>query len=1113
MLKFKSQVSRVFFFFLISVLFFIPFSCTNFLTGGNLGAKLKEAIDIENSPTVKVRISSDAGTGTFPAAKDFDVKTGRKFSIEFILNDANYLFNRWLFTNSKDEEIDAKNIVEYTEEVSENVHTLYVTILSKIDTLMIKPECFLIPKALNCLPEMIEEGKPQDSAIIVIFNSSVKAEDFNSTFTNVSIKSNGEEISSKYFEFPVLSNDNTILTILPKKDNPIISDVINNSTKDIVVTLKTGAEENSIGQILRKPLFNNDSTAEFQNDITWAYRINQQRDAEAPVMNSINLYKDLQGNDLISDKAFNTWGDQDFCNNHTNCMSVKIDGSDVGSGVYKILMKEEYIETTVGKPVTDEVRYSEYDFENNKVIPVNFNFVNDGVLKLTFSIIDYANNESAEKAVYYVIKDTKLETSCIKSETINEIVSYDPFIQDYITADLQFYYREADENGIDTVEITCEKSEKIFYTKDKKSFKSTLKFDMETSDDGVNYSKEKITSIGNNGKSFTLKRDAYKNTYVKITATDELGNSNNIIRFIPKSISIIEEPVFCTYEESNLDSYKVMLFSADELKILNSFVSSIKANSSSYSIYYRKVSTPEDNKVYMHFTGLNVTGNYYSTGTPRSLGFKYDKNGSPLLADGTYDFYISYQYIFSDRTCWFNCIGKPFRVQIEYNTNSKEYDFTFSKESPSESVLPENFTVNVEPAVQNKGMRTVHIITPDDFTRTDGYSYYVKYTKFKAIPTDFQNIFYSQDFTFEVESGNKYWFYIIAKDNEGHFESTTATDKIFDAEEDNKSPYIHLSPGKITEDIREPAKIRLSNGSLIQDSTGLLKVDGKIPFTYYMVRNNTDTNSPVILTEKELYENYEPKYIEFDETNVDVGKKEKDGAYMDFYFDEKDEGWYTMYIKATDSSPLNNYSLLSFTICNKTKGEKNPVILTKTEDSSSLKLDIEKRIISDRTYACIESLNSKTGWNLFFFNYVENNFPIDISDIQDSFIKVSSRITDRTTSNAPIFYDTAYYYPLNYNNEIVCENKNILKCERGYQVYNDEGKPMFIHTLASKYNLGDKEQDWYNKGIETNLLTKSSSMFSYNPDLSSLPDGYWYTIIAHYADNDTIMTTPVQIKR
>lgn len=1096
--NFKSQTYKIFVLVFIILMSLFFSSCENFLGGEDLKNKIEDLIEIENAPSVKVRLTSDQQTGTFPVAKDLDVKVGKKFSVEFILNDSNYVFNKWLFLNAENVELNTEHTISYSEKISENVHTLYVTILSNIDSLLIKPECFLIPRATSYLPEMIEEGKPQDSSIVVVFNTPVKTEDFDGTFNNISIKAGGEEISAEYFESPVLSNDNTVLTIQPKKDKPIITDLTNNSTKDVTVTLKTGSVVSVTGVVQKQPLSNLNSTAIFQNDITWTYRINQQRDIEVPIMHSINLYKDEQGEIPVINEDFSSWVIDDYYNNHTNQLFVKINGSDVGSGVNKILLKEEYIKTTTGTDVTNEPLYSDYTFVDNAIIPVVFKNVNDGVVKLTFSIVDYANNESVEKGVFYVIKDTRLENSCIKATTINSKVEVDPY-KNSTSSTLSF--READENGIDTVEIECKSSEKMFY----RSYKSSFTFNMESCYDGSSYSTENITR--KTDTSFILKRDTYKNTYVKITATDELGNTNSIIRFIPRAVSIIEKPILRETKPYG-QVFKQLLFTADELTNLYGLRTSINAPTSNYAIFYRKVTEPADTKVYTNLTGTNITGNYYGENIDQSLGFRYETDSVRDLDDGTYDFYISYAYSFNDSTNWINCIGKPYRLKIAYDEGSKEYTFTYSGEKPEQSVLPNDFTVNYDSAVRNKGTRTVYITTPEDFVKNESYTYYVKYTKNSSSPTSSQYIFYSQDFTFEVESGYKYYFYIVAKDNENHFETTTNETKILDATEDNVKPFIYMSPTMYPGQVREPAKIRLTSLYRPNDKTGLLEENGKIPFTYFMVRNNTDTQTAVVLTEEELYANYEPKYVEFTK-NATSNSTEEKGAYMDFYFDEKDEGWYTVYIKAIDSSPLENYAYLSFTISNKTNGKK---INAEFKNNGTAEIPKLELTLTPNTSikAYVASLKPTGEWNKKFFDTFSNDRPntFDIEDYQDGFIKVVL-----CEESKHVYYDTAYYYPLNYDNKIVCENKNLLKCERGYQVYNDSNKPMFIHTLACKYNLGDDAQNWFNKGIETNLVTKSLAMFTYNPDLSSIPDGYWYTIIAHYADNDIIMTKPVQKKR
>lgn len=118
-----------------------------------------------------------------------------------------------------------------------------------------------------------------------------------------------------------------------------------------------------------------------------------------------------------------------------------------------------------------------------------------------------------------------------------------------------------------------------------------------------------------------------------------------------------------------------------------------------------------------------------------------------------------------------------------------------------------------------------------------------------------------------------------------------------------------------------------------------------------------------------------------------------------------------------------------------------------------------------------------------------------------------------------------YVYPdyLRYkgtNDEIVCNNKNWIEGSNGYQIFTDN--PMFVHTLYCSKNLSEVLKlekssatmeeyirEWESRAQKTGIVTCNSRVvtsFTYGSDnYKDIPDGYYYTTIAHFADGTTLM--------
>ncbi|WP_294428700.1 Ig-like domain-containing protein [uncultured Treponema sp.] len=162
-------------------------------------------------------------------------------------------------------------------------------------------------------------------------------------------------------------------------------------------------------------------------------------------------------------------------------------------------------------------------------------------------------------------------------------------------------------------------------------------------------------------------------------------------------------------------------------------------------------------------------------------------------------------------------------------------------------------------------------------------------------------------------------------------------------------------------------------------------------------------------------------------------------------------------------------------------------------------------------------------------------YSVDCSDYENQFMQVIVNYTSTVwyegsgygRNNFEIVQSQPLYvYPdyLRYKgtaNEIVCNNKNWIVGANGYQIFTDN--PVFVHTMycsrdfsselyAERFGTATTEQyirEWEARAQETGIVTytgTTNTSFTYGSDnYKDIPDGYYYTTIAHFADGTTLM--------
>ena len=124
-----------------------------------------------------------------------------------------------------------------------------------------------------------------------------------------------------------------------------------------------------------------------------------------------------------------------------------------------------------------------------------------------------------------------------------------------------------------------------------------------------------------------------------------------------------------------------------------------------------------------------------------------------------------------------------------------------------------------------------------------------------------------------------------------------------------------------------------------------------------------------------------------------------------------------------------------------------------------------------------------------------------------SFIKLYPSIHYSEGSQGNYEYGLVKYLYIPYlisPNSYTCDLKDYYEGHAGLNILID--KPCFVHTLYSPRNFGDNVEKWLNYGMETGLEMKQNSFTYKYTNYDSVPDGYYYTTVIHFADGEALMT-------
>lgn len=843
-------------------------------------------------------------------------------------------------------------------------------------------------------------------------------------------------------------------------------------------------------------------------------------DDEAPILTDAKLYSTADSTSEsyreLTDKDFSEWSDEanasytfgDFSLNHiSNSLYYNLSGSDERSGLQGVRITET---SEGGSRLSNDYAA----FSGTYTLKT----INDGKIKIDFQLVDNAGNPSAAKT-YYVIKDTSIDENVIKfNQTKLSNFDYPPEEKEYPNhfyfSGMSVYNSVRKRNGNeDTVTLT-------FSSMPKDKFYSTYQTDYNISIKW-GYSKDDISNAvtetsSSDGVNFTFTHNTKKDTFVKITVSDAVGNTKEIVRALPSQAVISSvTKITDTYDP---DWSRINLTYANQ------------ALYESLCSYYGA-------SRFLRWTIIKNTtegdASWYQADDTPVLRDTAGKNGKGK----TFLVYAVLGFLYDDEY-WLSSLSDEYvEVKMDSTASHKVTSYTMKNGAStglSSDYIVDYLKVSTEP-VRNFGCYKV--VVDDEFLdrvaldRT-GITYSII-----AKNTSTNEEIESKNFTFYLPSPGKYEIFLKAENSSRQYVKSNSyrcllingtgsnQERYLDFSDDLSAPeftfYSASSFLTVSPAIWEARIYALSDdgSGLVTDSSGNALLD------YYLIPCSSSfltANTEDYLHDTYTLEDLEGKYSDYKKTiAVDVSG---DSTKVQIPFDGADEGLYTISFVAKDNS--GNSTVKNLSAFNRRLGN--------TFNYSLYISGTSKQVRSDKPFV----LKTAKGLELGRGNNGQNSsveYRNDFPSWDDTWLKIepffyhdgtyteygsSTFYADSTVENSG-FYDVIYFcfgyerqfYETN-PTPMVVNSKNIIPGWNGLQVLCDA--PTFAHTMYCKKNLstGTAEENirnWENCAQETGYK-ESKTNFTYgNENYDNVPSGYYYITIVHFADG-TILTSDVNKK-
>ena len=1090
-------------------------SCKNFLNAGKVSDEIKEAIAYANAQSCTVIVQSDSKLGTFLSSGEKECKVGYSINLQFTVNADDYIFNGLKAVSSKDNSVSRDEYVEFAVtplEEKQNTYAITVKLLKTASDILIIPDCTLIPRIVDFYPPFVPTGYDQDTTISITFSKPMDVSSFGD-FSSIVITTEAGQDLKDYYERPYFTDDNKILNISTNK------------TKYIIPRQDDAPDYMNIVLNFNKDEIKDSEGFELEGLQSYTYRINKNVDNVNPVITDLHIYSTSDNsNDFYrelfetTDKDFEQWDDSDFKNNVVYKPYITIQGYDNSSGIESVHIKETLIRNKTNLELQND-SFDEY-YGKEMFVPVvndegtyvtdasgktifkysldyEFNNVTNGLILLEISLCDRAGNESSSRSYQVIYETSKPYWSYLKSSIITT------------------------SNNVKRPSFSAVTMEKptVFYKINDKSYNYTTYFSLEIYEDGkdptlvknrvlIEDTNEFVTWINEYFTAEALSDTPYnphKYKFIRFIFEDERADRLELLTAIP--------PARDTYILLDPDG-KLAGVTTENLS-----VQEIPDNSEEGTYYYTYKASATS-----------------AASSPVCLYSGGKEKTDPInnQADGIYTFYYS-SYV--------RPAGSPVALLGDIGAVAVYYkgitnpDFDTTVTFPSFSI--DESAINYE---RNSG--TAKGIVSVEFPQND-YKYLV------SVRSDSGKDYVFDSKSFEIKSGDTYYFSLIVLNSQGIFVAKSAEQPVTVNAKDNHSPGI-LQNNSLQEYYLLDAnhiQYKIMPYDYDKDYNKQSNID---KITVFFSGKDLNTNLPV----EQVTSGYYSKV----EVPIDYTK-----SYLSIPIDVIPEGYYAVNFYIQDNSELKNFKwycpnpaqLLVYYVNLKPAINIENDIMTITSPlfseeyfsklPSNISFNYSTRYGGNNNRVIRQYLNKQTKeWN-----YYKNNSDVELTDekmtkgdsvkgqdedtfyyikefsstdcLSDTFIKINSFFVQLTTDhNKRIYFHPVYIYPDYYRykgtgspNEIFCNDTTWMKTQNGYQIFCDA--PCFAHTMycssqLTKTNTPADAEIWEMRAIETGIAYSDGSQFSYTDKyLSEIPEGFWYTTIVHFADGTVIMGEVTQM--
>ena len=834
------------------------------------------------------------------------------------------------------------------------------------------------------------------------------------------------------------------------------------------------------------------TSAAIYNSFEIPYTIRGEREKTLPVWyNSQSLY-DKEGSEsiLLSSTAFGSWGDLIYQQNHIkNSVYFNMHGNDSDSGISILRLTETHYKDAGGGEGNLEsisTEYSPNDFKPNYTRAHYTHTLKtkaDGVVKLDFEWVDNAGNSSTKKT-YYVIKDTYINMSLVKFTEFERTSDYNSTIP----------RRNATSSG-DTITMTLKNTAvDRYYQSTSKTYSTDYNVTIQWG-----YTENTFNNTASkNSNVYTFTRDPARTVYLKISCSDNVGNTKDFMRIIPGSPDL---PSVALGEWSPGEGgSRRLVCRPSNFNSVKSTALSQTADAYGYLFIKKTNSSGSSTESVSRFTDITC-------GKLLTMGYKYE-------------IYIAYGIEYTDGTIWYSTPSTKYLNINMLNDTKDSPNHTETVVDPNSSQVstyssaPTCSITTTTDNMANSGCVRCTLTLPSSYNTT-AYDWIYRFVNTSTLQYE---VFTTN--TFNLPTPATYNLYFMSK-NKSNGSIGNYTTKV----------QVSLNSATAKNDIVLTADTTppdFSGDNYTVDPNGILYYSeptdsgsgiytnfaGRGVITCYFIPNSaTNINQFSSYTMEELSA-YTPKTVLYT-----IGSKN-----IFIPYEGLEEGFYTVCVVVKDNA--DNYKIYCFPAYNKTLKKSISTEMKYENSAWKVYVNYDQLPSSWGVNFYDYATDGRTGWNssysvnayegvtsqgnsrIFNLGYYANDY------IHNSWIKVVARSYYNNTVAKAGYYNIDYFYPDYYmkagtNSAITCKNKNILNGGYGVQVFCDA--PTFAHAVYYPRKLTETNNTsdigiWETKGCEVNPVF-SSTNFTYGEDkLSSIPDGMYYTIVVHFADGSKVMS-------